>query len=475
MYKNAKRLGEEKINKLLFSFSLPAIIGALVNSFYALIDRIFVGQFVGKEAFAGVGITFPIGLVLMAFGMLIGIGTTARVSIKLGEQKPDEAEQILGNAFTLQLLFSFVLAAVGLFFLDDLLYLFGASAEILPYAKQFISIILIAAIFQFVGFGLNGIIAAEGNPRLSMLTMILNAGINIVLLILFIRVLKWGVAGSALATLIAQAVSATWVVGFLRSKKSMLKLRLKNMPLKKEIVLGIFSIGMSPFAMQIAASLVMAVLNKRLTQYGGDAAIGAMNAIFGTTIFMIMPIIGISQGAQPIIGYNYGAKLYKRVKKTLKAAILVATIYAVCVSVLMQSMPHFFIQLFTSDPEIVAIGTHGIRIYTMMLWVIGFQIISANFFLSIGKAWISLLMNMLRQVIILIPLLIILPPIFDLNGVWVAVPISDITAALVTAIFVVIEIRKLDEAHAIVCAQKEIPDLYCAENLPEAEASEFVP
>jgi putative MATE family efflux protein len=475
MYSNAKRLGEENINKLLFSFSLPAIIGALVNSFYALIDRIFVGQFVGKEAFEGVGITFPIALVLMAFGMLIGIGTTARVSIKLGEQKKDEAEQILGNAFTLQLIFSFVLSSVCLFFLDDLLYFFGASAEILPYAKQFISIILLAAVFQFVGFGLNGILAAEGHPRLSMLTMILNAGINIVLLILFIRVLKWGVAGSALATLIAQAVAAAWVLGFLRSKKSMLKLRVKNMALKKEIILGIFSIGMSPFAMQIAAGLVMAVLNRRLTQYGGDAAIGAMNAMFGTTIFMVMPLIGISQGAQPIIGYNYGARLYKRVKKTLKAAIVVATIHAVTVFVLMQSIPHFFIQLFTNDPEIVTIGTHGIRIYTLLLPVIGFQIISANFFLSIGKAWVSLLMNMLRQVIILIPLLIILPPFFDLDGIWMSVPISDLSAAMLTAVFVIIEIRRLDEAHAIICAQQEIPDLYCAENLPEAEASEFVP
>ncbi len=240
MYSTAKRLGEENINKLLFRFSLPAIIGALVNSFYALIDRVFVGQFVGKEAFAGVGITFPIALVLMAFGMLIGIGTTARVSINLGKQKKNEAEQILGNAFSLQLIFSFVLTSVCLFFLDDLLYLFGASAEILPYAKQFISIILLAAVFQFVGFGLNGVIAAEGNPRLSMLTMILNAGINIALLILFIKVLKWGVAGSALATLIAQGVSALWVVSFLRSKKSMLKLRLKNMALKKKLSWGYF-------------------------------------------------------------------------------------------------------------------------------------------------------------------------------------------------------------------------------------------
>ncbi len=231
---------------------------------------------------------------------------------------------------------------------------------------------------------------------------------------------------------------------------------------------------MSPFAMQIAGGLVMAVLNRRLVQYGGDAAIGAMNAMFGTTIFMVMPLIGISQGAQPIIGYNYGARLYQRVKKTYTAAIVVATIHAVTVFVLMQSIPHFFIQMFTSDPEIVAIGTHGIRIYTLMLPVIGFQIVSSHFFLAIGKAVKSLLMNMLRQVIILIPMLIILPPFFNLDGIWVSVPISDLTAAILTAIFVIIEIRRLDEAHAI-CLQQELPDLACAENLPEAEASEFVP
>jgi Na+-driven multidrug efflux pump len=189
-----------------------------------------------------------------------------------------------------------------------------------------------------------------------------------------------------LATLIAQGLAALWVVSFLRSKKSMLKLRFKNMALKKEIVLGIFSIGMSPFAMQIGAGAVMAVLNRRLTQYGGDAAIGAMNAMFGTVIFMVMPIIGISQGAQPIIGYNYGARLYQRVKKTLKTAIGIATIHAVAVSVLIQSFPHFFIQLFSGDSEIVTIGTHGIRIYILMLPLVGFQIISAQFFLAIGKA-----------------------------------------------------------------------------------------
>ncbi len=473
MNKNAKRLGEENVNRLLFQFSLPAIVGALVNSFYALIDRIFVGQYIGKEAFAGVGITFPITLVLMAFGMLIGIGTTARVSIKLGEQKPAEAEHIIGNAFALQLISSFILTSLGLFFLDDLLVLFGASPEIMPYANDFISIILLAAAFQFIGFGLNGILAAEGHPRLSMFTMILNATVNILLLILFIIILKMGVRGSALATLIAQAVTAIWVVVFLRSKKSMLKLRIKNMALKKEIVLGIFSIGISPFAMQIAGSFVMAILNRRLSQYGGDAAVGAMNAIFGTAIFLFMPMIGISQGAQPIIGYNYGAGLYARVKGTYKTAVLAASAYSLLCFILIQSFPHFFIQMFTSDPEITDIGTHGIRIYTAMFPLIGFQMISANFFLAIGKAGKSLLMNMLRQVIVLMPLLIILPGFFSLNGIWISVPLSDIISSILTSIFLIIEIRRLDEAHAASLPGK-ILDVSSAENLPEAEGTEFV-
>jgi putative MATE family efflux protein len=473
MDKNAKRLGEENVNRLLFIFSLPAIIGALVNSFYALIDRIFVGQFVGKEAFAGVGITFPISLILMAFGMLIGMGTTARVSIKLGEQKIEEAEQIMGNAFALQLIFSFVLTSLGLFFLDDMLLFFGASAEIMPYAKDFISIILLAAVFQFTGFGLNGIISAQGRPRLSMLTMILNAAVNILLVALFIGVFKMGVAGSAIATLIAQAVSAIWVLCFLRSKKSMLKLRIRNMALKKEIITGIFSIGMSPFAMQIAGSLVFTILNRRLVHYGGDAAVGAMNAIFGTAIFMVMPMIGISQGAQPIIGYNYGARLFNRVKITLRTAILAASIYAAVVFILIQSFPHFFIQLFTNDAGIVDIGTHGIRIYTAMLPIIGFQIVSATFFLAIGKAVKSLLMNMLRQVIVLIPLLLILPLYFGLNGVWASVPLSDIISAALTAFFIFMEIRELNKAHAI-SLQNIVCDVACAENLPEAEGTEFV-
>jgi Na+-driven multidrug efflux pump len=255
MDQNAKRLGEEPIAKLLVGFSAPAIVGTIVTSMYSVIDRIFVGHVVGPFAIAGMGLTFPISLVLMAFGMLIGIGTSARISISLGRKDIEGANRILGNAFSLVLIASVALTATGIALLDPILSLFGSSPDTLPYARQFIGIILLGTVFQFIGFGLNGVIGAEGHPRISMMTMLLNASLNVVFLALFIYVLGWGVRGSALATLIAQAASAAWVFSFLRSKKSMLKIKLRHMRLDRRIVAGIVSIGMAPFAMQMAGAL----------------------------------------------------------------------------------------------------------------------------------------------------------------------------------------------------------------------------
>ena len=472
MNKETKRLGEEKIHRLLLHFTIPAMVGTLVTSLYSIIDRIFVGRYVGSDAFSGIGVTFAISMVMMSFGMLIGIGTSARMSIALGRQKPEEAEKILGNAVFLIFFTSLTLTAACLLALDPLLDVLGASAVTKPYAKDFISIILLGGLFQFIGFGLNGTISAQGSPRVSMLTMILNAAVNVVLLIVFIRVLGWGVKGSALATLIAQFVSAAWVFWFLRGRKRAVRIRFRSMRPDWNVIRGILVIGFAPFLMQISGSFVMAVINRQLVAHGGDMALGAMNAIFGIAIFLVMPIIGISQGAQPIIGYNFGAKNFKRVKRTLALAVGAATLYSTFVFVLIQLFPSHAIMLFTRDTQILDIGTHGIRFYLLMLPVIGVQIISANFFLAVGKPVKSMALNLLRQVIVLIPLLLVLPRFLGLFGVWVSVPAADFTSALLTVVFVRRELGHLDDAHA--AQELDRTSLAKQECYPESEGSEYV-
>ena len=317
-------LGEKPVGKLLVEFSIPAIVGTVANSLYTIIDRLFVGNVVGADAIAGMSLTMPISFVIMAFGMLIGVGSGSLISIRLGENK-EEAEKILGNAFMLSLIISVVVSGIFLLTLNPLLTHFGASPKTLPYARQFISIILYGSLFQYLSFGLSAVIRAEGNPRVAMGVMLINAGINIVLDFIFIYLLGFGLRGTAVATVISQAVSATWVLLYFRGKTSVLKLRGRNMALQMNILKGIFAIGMAPFFMQLIASVVNILYNRGLAQYGGDAAIGAFGIINTITMFILMPIFGINQGAQPIIGYNYGALEFGRVKKTLKLAIIAAT------------------------------------------------------------------------------------------------------------------------------------------------------
>ena len=323
----SKQLGEESIGKLLMKFSIPAIVGMLVNALYNVVDRIFVGHIegVGELALSGVTVTFPISNIIMAFGMLVGIGTAALVSIKLGQQKKEEAEHILGNAFTLIIIISFIVTALGLIFLEPMLLKFGASKETLPYAKEYITVILIGVIFQNIGFGLNNTIRSEGNPRIAMFTMLIGGILNTILDPIFIFVFHMGTRGAAIATVISQAVNTIWVLAYFFSGKSVLKIRYKNLKLDTKVVKSIFAIGMSPFSMQIAASIVTIISNRSLVKYGGDLALGAMGAIMSIVMLVLMPIFGINQGCQPIIGYNYGAKKYNRVKHALKLAILAAT------------------------------------------------------------------------------------------------------------------------------------------------------
>lgn len=439
----SKALGEEKVSKLLWKFSLPAIVGMVVNALYNVVDSIFVGHGVGEIGLAAVTIAFPIMIVLMGFGMLVGVGASAVVSLRMGEQKQQEAEKILGNALTLAVLLSITLTIGILLFLDPILISLGAQETVLPYAREFTKIILLGSIFMYIGFGLNSIVRAEGNPKVAMTTILISAGLNIVLNPLFIFTFKLGIGGSALATVLSQTVSAVWVVAYFLSKKSLLKLRLANLALDKEIVRSIFKIGMSPFLMQIAASVVTVLFNYSLLQYGGEFAVASIGVINRIAMLMLMPIFGLSQGLQPIIGYNYGAKNYGRVTKALKMAIYAATVFSTIGFLMIQIFDQQIMMLFNDNPELIAMGAQGMRIYLCMLPVIGFQVIGANYFQAVGKAGYAIVLSMSRQLILLIPLILILPGIWGLNGAWLASPIADFVSALLTGFFLSKEIRKL--------------------------------
>lgn len=444
----AQRLGEGSIPHLLLTYSAPAIVGMLAQAFYNVVDRIFVGQAVGPLGITGTTLAFPFMLVLMAFSMLVGFGGAALVSIRLGEQKKEQAEHVLGNAVVLLIAVSVLLTATGLILLDPLLKLFGASARSLPFARDYLQIIVAGSVFQTVGFGLNALIRGEGNPRIAMYTMLIGAVLNTVLDPIFLFGLGWGMRGAAAATVIAQGVSALWAVSYFLSGRSLLKLHTRNLLLRLSICRSIVTIGSPLFAMQMAASVMNAILNNQLRVHGGDLAISVIGIIHSVALFIAMPIFGLNQGMQPIIGYNYGAKKYDRVKKALQTAIYSAS--AVCVAgfLIVMLFPAHVIWLFNrQDESLLLLGTHAIRICLVMFPIIGFQIVSASYFQAVGKPKHALFLGLSRQVLLLIPAILILPYFFGLDGVWAAIPTADLCSSLLTGFWLFLELRHLRDRH----------------------------
>lgn len=436
----AQLLGKESIPKLLIKFSVPAIVGMVVNALYNVVDRIFIGIGVDGRAIGGIYVTMPAVLILMAFAMLIGIGGNTLVSIRLGQDRKDDADKIASNAVVLLMIISVVLSILGLIFLEPLVRLFGASESNLLYAMSYLRIILLGAPFQAVGFGMNNFIRGEGNPKIAMFTMLIGAILNAILDPIFIFIFKMGVEGAALATIISQAVSAIWVMKYFIGGKSMLTLKKEYLRLKKPIVVQIVSNGFAPFTMQIAASLVTVLLNTNLKKYGGDLATTSMGVINAVAMMILMPIFGINQGAQPIIGFNYGAKNYDRVKQALKYAAIGATIITTLGFIVIQVFPEKIISIFVSNEndlkELLLYAVPGLRIYLSMIPLLGFQIVSTAYFQATGKPKHAMLLSLSRQVLVLIPALIILPPIFELTGVWLAAPLADLISSVITALLV---------------------------------------
>lgn len=448
-----KDLESKSVGKLLFQLSVPAVIGMLVNALYSVVDRIFIGRGVGSLALSGVAVTFPITNIIMAIGMLVGIGAASVVSIKLGQKKTEEAERIVGNAFLLTLILTILITILGLIILDPLLKVLGASEDTLPYAKTFATILLTGAVLQNVGFGLNPIIRSQGDAKTAMKTMLIGAILNTILNPIFIFVFKLGVAGSALATLISQAVCSIWVVYYL-STKSIIRLKRQHMKLNLTTIGEISSIGVSPFIMQVSASFVTIVINTSLKRYGGDLAIGAYSLISSIAMLILMPAFGVNQGAQPIIGYNFGAGNAARVKKALSYSIIVNTCITTLGWILIELFPVAIIKIFNGDDtELIHIASNGLRLYLLAIFTVGAQSACINYFQSIGKALISMLLSLLRQVIILIPLVLILPHYLSLNGIWIAGATSDFSALVISALMLMLEIRKLNGSAAVAMAE----------------------
>lgn len=444
----AEELGTGKIGSLLLKFSLPAIVGMVVNSLYNVADRAFVGKGVGSLAIAGITVSFPVMLVLMGFGMLIGLGANSLISIRLGEKKKAEAEQILGNSIVLLIIVSVFLTASGLIFLKPLLDLFGASSSVLPFASSYLKIILIGSIFQHIGFGMNNFIRGEGNPKVAMFTMLIGGILNIILDPLFIFVFKWGIEGAAAATVISQMVSAIWVLSYYFSGKSLLKIHFKNFKLNWNVAKSIFVLGSAPFSMQIAASMVNTLLNKQLSYHGGDLALSAMGIVFSIGMLFLMPIFGINQGAQPIIGYNYGARQFNRVKKTHLLSSVAATVITTTGFFAAVFLPEVIIGFFNSgDNDLIELGSHAMRIFLSMFPIVGFQIVTSNYFQAVGKPHQAMLLSLSRQVLLLIPFLFVLPGIWGLNGVFASGPAADFGASLLAGTLFYFEMKSLQRKH----------------------------
>ena len=444
----SRRLGEGSIPRLLLTFSAPAIVGMVAQAVYNVVDRIFIGQAVGPLGIAGATVSFPFMLIVMAFGMLIGFGATALVSIRLGEQKKSEAEQVLGNALVLLVAVALLLTTVGLVFLDPILRMFGASEEVLPLARDYLQIIVLGTVIQCVAFGLNAVIRGEGNPRIAMVTMLIGALLNTILDPIFLFGFGWGMRGAATATVLSQAVSAIWVLGHFLSGRSVLTLHARNLRLRWPVCTSIVTIGSAMFAMQIAASVVNGVLNNQLRLHGGDLAISAMGIVHAVAFFIAMPIFGINQGAQPIMGYNYGALRFDRVKKTLQTAILFATTICVSGFVVVMLFPSQVIWLFNREDEaLMRVGTHAIQVCLLMFPIVGFQIVSTSYFQAVGKPKQAMLLGLSRQVLLLIPAIMILPRYFGLNGIWMALPAADLGSSIWTGIWLFLELRHLRRRH----------------------------
>ncbi len=441
------RLAVHSIGRLLFEMAVPAILAQIVNILYNIVDRIYIGHIpgIGAAALTGVGVTFPIIIIISAFSALIGMGGAPRAAIKMGEQNEKAAEQILGNCFTALLGISVLLTVVFLLLNKPLLYMFGASKETLPYALSYLNIYVCGTIFVQLALGLNSFITTQGFSGTSMTTVAVGAVINIILDPILIFGFHMGVEGAAIATVISQGVSALWVLRFLTGKKTRLKLRRGNMRLKRSVITPVLMLGLSPFIMQSTESLLNIAFNTSLLKYGGDLAVGAMTILSSLSQIQFMPIQGLCQGAQPIMSYNYGAKNLTRVRTTFRLLAICAFGYCTAIWLLMMLFPELFISMFSTQEKLVVYTAWALRIFMPIAFLMSMQTCCQQTFLALGQAKVSIFLALLRKMILLIPLIYILPVFFKdkVFAVFFAEPVADLIAVCTTMAAFAFHFRKL--------------------------------
>ena len=439
----ALELGQKPVGALLWQYALPAIVAMSASSLYNIIDRAFIGQVVGPDAIAGLGITFPFMNLSGAFGAAVGVGASTCISVKLGQRDYETAEHLLGNTVTLNLLIGFLFMAVCMVFLDPILRFFGASDATLPYARSFMQVILAGNMITHMYFGMNAVLRAAGKPRHAMYAVLFTVGMNILLVIAFVWWFRWGIRGAALATITSQTMALCWQMWIFSDKKELLHLRSGIYRLKGQLVRNIVSIGISPFLMNVTSCVIVIAMNNQFVRYGGDMAVGAYSIANSMVMVFFMFVIGITQGMQPIVGYNYGAEKYDRMMRCLWLAITAATLILLAGWTVSMLFPRQIARIFTTDETLISLAARGIRINMLVFFVVGSQAVITNFFQSIGKVRISIFLSLSRQLIILLPLAFIFPLFWGLDGVWYAMPASDFASFAMTIPILLWYLKKL--------------------------------
>lgn len=446
--KTPTALGTESIGKLLMQYAVPAIIAMTASSLYNMVDSIFIGHGVGTMALSALALTFPLMNLGAAFGALVGVGAATLISVKLGQKDYDTAQRVLGNVFVLNILLGLAFTVIVFPFLNPILYFFGGSDETVEYARQFMEIILLGNVVTHLYLGLNAVLRASGHPKQAMYATIATVAINTILAPIFIFMFDWGIRGAAIATVSAQVIALLWQLKQFNNANELLHFRRGIFRLKRKIVFDSLAIGMSPFLMNLAACLIVILINQGLKKYGGDLAIGAFGIVNRLVFIVVMIVMGLNQGMQPIAGYNFGAKLYDRVNKVLKLTIIYATCVTTFGFLVGMLAPNLVVGIFTSDAELTELSATGLRITVMFFSIIGFQMVTSNFFQSIGMAGKAIFLSLTRQMLILLPCLLILPHFFGVAGVWYSMPVSDLLASLIALVMLVYQFRKFKTAAA---------------------------
>lgn len=436
-------LGTKPVGRLLWQYAAPAIVAMTASSLYNIIDRAFIGQIVGADAIAGLGITFPFMNLSAAFGAAVGVGASTCISVKLGQKDYKTAEELLGNTVTLNLIVGFLFMVVCMLFLDSILRFFGASEVTLPYAREFMEVILLGNMITHMYFGMNAVLRAAGKPRHAMYATLFTVACNIVLVITFVWLFRWGIRGAAMATITSQTLALCWQLWIFSDKEEIIHLKSGIYKLKAVLVRNIIAIGISPFLMNVAACIIVIFMNNQLVRYGGDMDVASYSISNSIAMMFVMFVMGVNQGMQPIAGYNYGAENYDRLMKVLNISMMAATVIMLTGWLIAMFLPYYCARIFTTDQTLIELSIFAIRVNMLVFPVIGFQMVITNFFQCIGKVQTAIFLSLSRQLLLLLPLLVVLPLIWGIDGVWAALPASDATAALMAAIVMMSYMNKL--------------------------------